>query len=301
VSLGNGDSEDRTLPSLLTVVRLCLVVLAWLYSVGALALAAIWVLHDDASRWQFVALVAAAPVVGLPAYAVLGVSIWHRHLSLIVVAGVLVALQVLAMSTVVGFGHPSTDGFRLRLLDANLMYSNTRTAGLGTEIAKLKPDVVALEEVSPTSKAGLVDVLAAYPYRVERLDGGAFGIGLYAKQPLLDTAVVQLGANAVIHAQLTTGGGQLAIEVIHTNAPRDGAGLVSWRYEMTQLRSMVSSIPHEGIVVGDFNATLSNHLMRDVLRAGDLRDAVHEAGGFWLRTWPNNVAGVPPLVDIDHV
>jgi endonuclease/exonuclease/phosphatase (EEP) superfamily protein YafD len=273
---------------------------AWLYSLGALALALVWFVRADASSWELVALTSAAPAVGLPSYALLAIAIWRRNLRLLVVTAILGIVEIFALGTVISVGHPTSHGERIRILDANLMYENTHTAALAKQISHLRPDVVSLEELSPTTKAGLVSALARYPYRVERVDGGAFGMGLYATMPLTHVTILQLGANPLIKASLMTARGPLVIEVVHTNAPRAGVGLELWRTQMEALRGFASALPPAGLMVGDFNATLTNQPLRNVIHAGNLRDAAHLAGGIWLRTWPNGLPVIPPFIDIDH-
>jgi endonuclease/exonuclease/phosphatase (EEP) superfamily protein YafD len=277
----------------------------WIYATLAAALVVTWLLGYDDATPMLVLAAAIAPLVLLPSYAALAVAWWsrgrvHGRILLALTAALAVA-QAVSMQTVVGLPHQTPHGVTVRILDANLRYDNESTAAFGRQISRLRPDVVTVEELSPTTRAGIIGALGAYPYRIEHVSPGAFGEGVYSRYPLARARVGSLDINPMIRVAVTVGQRSLPLVVVHTNAPRDHLGLTLWNRQFRELHRMVESLPADTVLVGDFNATLSNRPLRGVLSTGRLHDAALWAGCFWLRTWPRDLPVLPPLFELDHM
>jgi endonuclease/exonuclease/phosphatase (EEP) superfamily protein YafD len=277
------------------------VLAAWGYAGLALLGIALWLCGWDSSNSFLIYATVYAPFLLLPAYPLLGVGIARRSVPFAIVCGVLVLAQLATVRVVVVPGASVARGpVVFRLLDANLQHTNRDTAALAASIARNKPTVITLEELSNTSIGPLEATLSAYPYHVERIRGGT-GIGLYSKLPLSDTSFGLLGRNPIIHATVTAGTKHIAMLVLHTTAPRPGQEEATWRNQFRELPGLVKALPADAIVVGDFNATMLNRPLRHVLSVGHLQDAALGNGVWWPRTWARNMHVVPPLIEIDHL
>ncbi len=278
------------------------VLTAWGYAgVGLLGIL-LWLLSLDSHNSYLVVATVLAPFWLIPAYPLCALGLMRRRYFLGAASVLLVIAQLATVRMVIA---PSGSGSRgpvaFRLLDANLQYTNRDTAALATQIDRIKPDVVTLEELTPTTLGPLKNVLRAYPYRVERVRQDAEGVGIYSKLPITKVSVTFLGANPLIHATVGARNSQIAMIVVHTNAPQSDETLALWHEQFRQLAVIASTLPADGMMVGDFNATLLNRPMRHVLSVGHLRDGALSAGAWWPRTWARNLRVIPPLIEIDHM
>lgn len=66
------------------------------------------------------------------------------------------------------------------------------------------------------------------------------------------------------------------------------------------LRAFLGSRDLPAVAAGDFNATRDNVPRRDLASDGWV-DAAETVGAGMVRTWPNDLAPLPPLVALDHV
>lgn len=65
-------------------------------------------------------------------------------------------------------------------------------------------------------------------------------------------------------------------------------------------RAFLDAAPGPAIAAGDFNATRDNVPLRELESDGWI-DAATSAGAGLVRTWPNDLPPLPPLVALDHV
>jgi len=87
----------------------------------------------------------------------------------------------------------------------------------------------------------------------------------------------------------------------HPLPPQPG-DLAGWDTELRRIRETVATTAGPQIVLGDFNATWDHRLLRDIVAAGDLRDAANIAGAGLRPTWPMRDGPIPmPFVAIDRI
>jgi endonuclease/exonuclease/phosphatase family metal-dependent hydrolase len=101
---------------------------------------------------------------------------------------------------------------------------------------------------------------------------------------------------AVVHAP----GGDMEVRVVHA-APPVAVEPGTYRSDYQRILRQVRRLPrtHPTIVMGDFNATLDNSLLRSLM-GGRFRDAGEKAGSGFVRTWGRD-PGSTALLDLDHV
>ena len=183
-----------------------------------------------------------------------------------------------------GLGFPRTApgaGPRLRLYSANLHYDNPRIEAVAGELRTVAPDVVALTELNRENAAGLrrSGALEGYPYAVVRSRGGAFGIGLWSRLPLVRPEVAGV---PMIRATLLLGGRPLRLYVAHTMAPL-GPDLDRSRQQLAWLDRAARREPGPLVVAGDLNATRWHGGLARLLADG-LDDADERRGRGWAAT-----------------
>jgi len=261
---------------------------------------AIWALVrtfglDGATPIAF--LMAFTPQVALAALAIAGIAAAMRNWAAAAVAALATTLLVVAVvPRALGDGEtPPPGAARIDVLSANVYVGAADASALLELVAGHKPDVLAVQELTPRFarrlRAGGID--EALPYSLLAVqpakDGG--GRGLYSRWPI--GQVPERGVAGVLR---TGRGTRLRVFNVHPRTPRPG-GTGIWRDSLTRLPSAEPGSPW--ILLGDFNATLDHSALRDVVARG-YRDAAEVTGQGLDFTWP---AGkfVPPQVTIDHV
>lgn len=251
--------------------------------------------------WQWVPLVAFTPYAAaagaLPLVLAAAVRRWAA-------AGVaLVSVVAMALAVLPRWlpdGNPAASGAALRVLAANLRVGQGDAAELVALVKRLKPDVLALQELTPEARDrleehGLRDLL---PHAVDRSVAGVGGSGVYARYPLREEPPIMRGSFGQARAVLRPGGGpEVEVVSVHPCAPRHDARVACWREGL-------DALPRGGgrlrVLAGDFNATLDHAPMRELLDSG-YRDAADVTGQGFTPTWPELNWEFLPGVAIDHV
>lgn len=182
---------------------------------------------------------------------------------------------------------------RLRILVANVLWSNTRHDALARLIRAERPDVVGLVEVTEDWLIGLASVRSEYPYRMEA-PAGATGLALWFREPPLDLDPPRPPmpwAWPLIHARFTFAGVPRHLWLIHPSPP-----MVRHRLrELDALAEEVGRTPGSRIVAGDMNCSEGSPQFADFLSASGLRDT--RLGFGRQPSWP---VGLPYRIAIDH-
>jgi endonuclease/exonuclease/phosphatase (EEP) superfamily protein YafD len=208
--------------------------------------------------------------------AVVGRSIWMPILALALGVNVAASWDYLMPRARDVQAAPS-----IRIMEANVRARNTRFDGLLAQIEQTQPDVVVVIEYTVDWGRRLAPLEVAYPYRVEALVRGRFGIAMYSRTPILDEHVFDLENAPAIDARIDVAGEAVRIIAVHTVA---------------QLAGMTATAIGPLIVVGDLNLTPFSARFGEFLDAAGLRDATVGRGP--RITWPTFF---PPLgIPIDH-
>lgn len=249
--------------------------------------------------WPWVPAVAGTPYAAGAAAVALALACLLRRWA----AGAVALASVLAMGVAVlpralPDGPPAARGPALRVLAANLLVGKADTDELMALVARTRPDVLALQELTPAAMrrleaAGLRRTLR---HAVTRPRDGVGGSAVYARHPLEAGEAIDLGGFGQVRAWLRHPGGErVEIVSVHPCAPNRAERLPCWR-------AGLAALPRAGgelrVLAGDFNATLDHVPMRDLLASG-YRDAAEVTGHGLRATWPQ--WSRRPGVTIDHV
>ncbi len=189
----------------------------------------------------------------------------------------------------------------VRFLTLNALVGRASPAAIVSQVRKLQPDVLAVQELTPglegkLAEAGLRELL---PFSSLDPRPGHTGIGLWSSWPLSQLPPVPGARNPMPRAQLDVGW-PITITVVHPPAPLRGRQ-PGWKQDMDRLLAALTGTTGQQIVAGDFNATRDHGAFRRLLSAQlvDCADAAQSRPwpGF---TWPAN-RRFPPVMRLDHI
>lgn len=192
-----------------------------------------------------------------------------------------------------------TDGRELKLLQANLLSSNTDFDKLFALLDSELPEIIVLQEVSPAWAAELKRIDGTYPHQVVEAREGNFGIAVLSKLPLLASATVAsepLGSPTII-VTVDVDGRPLQLIGTHPMIP---LGAANYNARNTQLASIAELLRRSSggrVLAGDLNASMWDLNYRVLEARTGLRNVRRGFGV--MPTWPMffPIAMIP----IDHV
>jgi endonuclease/exonuclease/phosphatase (EEP) superfamily protein YafD len=227
---------------------------------------------------------------------VVAAALVRRHRRVALALGCLAVCQAAPLWRYSGSNPVHTEdrgAARLRLLMANVLAENTRYADLARLIRHEQPDVVGLVEVTPEWIAGLAEIRAAYPFRVEA-PAGATGLVLWFRTPpeTIDPPARPLpGGSPFIHAEFRFAGRMRHLWLVHPTMPFVRKNLP----ELPALGALVGRTPGSRIVIGDLNTTEGSPWFGAFVRATGLRDS--RLGFGRQPSWP---ADMPYRITLEH-
>lgn len=293
----------------LSVLGAGLYVAGWLV-VAVLGLIGVLRLVSWDSFEPLIVLNALTPIVYLPAWVVIGGALIARRWWLVAAAGVIITAQLVFVVPELSAAAPVPTWARhapvVRVFDANIDKNVSFEAGYVRAIEQDRPDVVTLEEFSPSALQSMVasGALASFPYQCGAPAYGAPGFLVVSRLRLTGCQVRSVFWDGqwtpyMVEATLWTAGGPVALRLVHTLAPLPGY----WREWSAALAAIGQSVRASGdsnmLMIGDFNATWGNPEFVALLHDG-LTDGAAARGKATDMTWPNG-AVVPPFVRIDHI
>ncbi|MDI9893795.1 endonuclease/exonuclease/phosphatase family protein [Rhodococcus sp. IEGM 1381] len=199
---------------------------------------------------------------------------------------------------------PSSNGVRLRVMQANLMVGRADPTAVVGQARENSVDVVTIQELTDASAIGLRDAgmeeLFPYSYLRPYVTGGG-GAGIYSRLPISDSReLVGYGpVNLATRIEVPDS------EPISLLAVHPGPAYITpaeiWTAELDTLRGDLEAVSGTGpvIVSGDFNTTYSHKKFRNLLDAG-YSDAAAQLGKGLVPTYPTD-KGTPAVVGIDHI
>lgn len=229
----------------------------------------------DVFRLQYLAVLVATALGAL--------ALRRRRLA--AVAAVLAAanLAVLGVSLIpTATAAPGPAAGSLRVVVANVEVGNTDFAAVERLVARTRPDVFGVTELTRPMADHLGRALPAYRARIVRTRHDAYGIGVYSRRPLLDARVVHLPADGppTIVARVLVAGEPVTVVVTHVHTPFAGS------IHVRQLDALAhASLGKRVAVCGDFNSPPWSAPMRRFASDAGLRDLY--GGRAWAAySWP---------------
>jgi len=247
------------------------------------------------------ALMAFTPYVAIAAFLVAGVALALRNWAasgVAVAAALLLALAVLPRA--VGDGTVSANGREtFVVLAANVHHGTADPAALVELVDRYRPDLLSVEELTPSFNRRLAasGLGSRLPHAVLETHRNTSGAGLYSHLEMSKLPAPRRFAFRMPRAELTLPDGRLLRVVgVHPYPPQPNR-TAEWEEALASLPSGRGGTPW--LLAGDFNATLDQSQLRDILDRG-YRDAGDVAGEGLEPTFPSGGHLIPP-VTIDHI
>lgn len=199
----------------------------------------------------------------------------------------------------------STTQPNLSLLTCNLLYINSHIPELANTMLQLEPDVICVQELTPTIDAALRDALGrSYPHISTFPQMDAFGVGIYSRLPFLaepGAAIPDRDGVPEQRAQFLVAGTTVTLFNMHLYPPGSLLDYRDMKWQVVQITSAVAQETSPVIVSGDFNFPETTRQARQITGAG-LRDAYSTYGFGRGATWP----AIGPLrffpgLRLDHI
>jgi len=192
-----------------------------------------------------------------------------------------------------------TDGRELRLLQANVLTTNSDYDALFTLLDREQPDIIVLEEVTPVWAQELARLSGQYPHNVVEARDGNFGIALFSKLPLVSAATVEsepLGFPTII-ATIDVGGRALQVVATHPTVPLGRRNFDDRNRQLVSVANLLRSAAGPRVLVGDLNTSIWDVNYKLLEARTGLRNVRR---GFGIApTWPTYLPFA--MIPIDHV
>jgi endonuclease/exonuclease/phosphatase (EEP) superfamily protein YafD len=250
-----------------------------------------------------VPLLAFTPFALIASFFLAGIAAALRNWAAAVVAGfATVCLAVAVLPRAIGDGTVNAAGHEtFSVVSANIHRGTSDPADLVALVERLHPDLLAVQELTPSfvrrfAAAGIGRALPSHALVVFPGRPKVPGVGLYARLPLRRFGPHD---NQRVSAAVRLPDGRLVrVTDVHPHTPKPGH-IGEWRDALEAMPAAGTGSPR--VLLGDFNATLDQVELRDVVDRG-YRDAADVAGKGLEPTFPREGwDGLGPFITIDHV
>lgn len=240
----------------------------------------------------------------------------HAAIAALLVFGIAVALRnwaaasltALATACLVAAVLPRAIGSEIErpsghetvtVLSANVYLGSADPGALIALIDRLHPDVLSVQELTPSFARRLRDAGIDHrlPHSMLMAQPRGRGAGLYARFPLTPLARQTHFLFRMPRAMVVLPDGRrLRLIAVHPEPPN--ISVDRWQEALDSLPTAGIRIPW--VLIGDFNATLDQAEFRDLVDSG-YRDAGDATGKGLEPTWPGPDKFPFGLITIDHV
>jgi endonuclease/exonuclease/phosphatase (EEP) superfamily protein YafD len=186
----------------------------------------------------------------------------------------------------------------LKVLCANVQYTNTHYAAFLALIRAERPHVVIAQEANEPWLAYLNGLRTEFPYAITIPRRGGAGLACYSRLPLEHAEVLALGQpqRPGLLAHLRLDGPVVALCTLHPRAPLRRHGVGPRNMQLRAAAARLQTVPPPKLLIGDLNTSPWSPAYRRMVQTTGLRDARQGFG--LLPTWP---ADWPWLaLPIDH-
>jgi endonuclease/exonuclease/phosphatase (EEP) superfamily protein YafD len=185
----------------------------------------------------------------------------------------------------------------LRLMAINVWCRNHQYQRVIDYIARERPDVVLLAEVTAKWEQALVPLEQSYAHRYATRGVGRMGLLLLSRWPM--EAAILPGFSRVepaIAAHLLLKDRRVQILSVHTSWPLGPASSALRDRQLALIGEFARAAVGPLIVVGDLNVSPFSPHFQALLAGGNLKSAAQGLG--WQPTWPTFLP--PAGIQIDH-
>ncbi|MBI5311450.1 MAG: endonuclease/exonuclease/phosphatase family protein [Actinobacteria bacterium] len=248
--------------------------------------------------WPLIPAMAFTPWVALGSVAALLAALALRAWPAAVAALVTVLVFALVLiGRALPDDQPTASGHEITVVSHNMLAGGADAGQLMRLVRRSNADLLALQEMTPEAVASLRahGLETQLPYYIDESRWAVAGAGLWSRAPLARTDrerdPQRWPAPEAIVAKLG-----VQIRSLHPNPPMRPSTSATWKRELEELPATPGTSDLPRILVGDYNATLDNRQLREVLDRGYV-DAADVTGNGFRFTWPNGRV----TLTIDHL
>ena len=232
----------------------------------------------------------------LGAVVVLLMALALRHWRASAFAGAIVALFLLRLATAL----PAPGGYNystqpLKVLSANLLFSNPDATCILDWIDEKSPDVITFQEYSEVVHPVISEALRErYPHSEAIPENSPHGVAFYSRIPFRRIPLPEADHKALKfagrrHDQLAQfefnfNGKAITLFTAHPPRPSGSRGPVQRNIELALLGRLIANCKTPAIIAGDLNTTPWSPYFQDLIKQGNLQSA--DGGPAMHNTWP---------------
>lgn len=196
------------------------------------------------------------------------------------------------------------EGEEISLYALNIWFKIDNTQKVLHQIKeKNYPQIVLLQEVTPELIEELSPLKEIYPYVFKAPQGGAYGMVLFSKLPIVSARRVpfECTKNHYTLLEFLTPRHKIPFVVVelHASSPGGDVEMTKRRQELEEIGQVISRLPYEHkILVGDLNTTPYSSYFKKLLMQDKMKNAME---GFRFQgTWPTYLPSFL-RIPLDHV
>lgn len=184
------------------------------------------------------------------------------------------------------------------VMGINLFSKNRDVKSVADYITTQDPDVIVLTEYTSEWKENLDTLKSIYPYTLEKVRQGNFGIGLLSKYPLQNDSIHFFvgGKYASVFGEVEINGKEIGILGTHPEPPFNSNGARLRNNQLQKIAEYFKDYQKPFVLVGDLNCGPYSYHFKKLLKGLQLSDTRNKFG--ILNTWPSTF--FPLWVPIDH-
>jgi endonuclease/exonuclease/phosphatase (EEP) superfamily protein YafD len=186
----------------------------------------------------------------------------------------------------------------VRLLLANLQFSNNAHQAFANLVRTRQPDVIVVQEVTPAWASVLTPLRKDFPAGKLIAREGAFGIGILSRWPIREIRQLDFGQPRypALLAHIQTDANPFALLAAHPPPPTSEAGFAARNSQLRRAAVLLRELGPGSVLLGDLNTSPWSPHFSALLHKSGMRNA-REGFGL-LPTWPSFFP--PAMIPIDH-
>jgi endonuclease/exonuclease/phosphatase (EEP) superfamily protein YafD len=252
--------------------------------------------------WALLAVIFAISGFFIPAFRALTLARRWQNLSfLLLLLALLLPFQAYLLPSL-GMSQGSVSSPMLRIVLANVLFTNSHTDAFEQWLHQQRADVVVIEELNRPYEA-LMQRQTDYPYHRVVYTGDPFGIGIWSRVPFVEEETLNLGPAQLpsLYVKLKTPDplqAPLHLLATHPYPPISAAYFSDRNAQYEELAAFLTEKQGLKVVVGDLNITPWSGYYQHWTQKAGLRNSRQGQG--ILPSWPAHWPAVW-RIPIDHV
>lgn len=188
----------------------------------------------------------------------------------------------------------------VRLLEMNVENKNHDYERARRFISEAAPDIILIDELTPTWLAELKPVFEKHKFQVLETRDDTYGTGVFSRFPILYSKIEYFGERKHPVIRIDFKRASKTVNLVHAHFQ----GPVSPRYYAMHLAdvqgtlNMLNDCGATALLCGDLNTNSWCHPLRGLVKSAGLMDS-RRGRGFQL-SWPTTNRSPIPLLGIDH-